>query len=205
MANLDRSYRSARTSAAPPTTDCSLPRATSRGRYFIPQSGPAISRSGSTYSSAARARPATIRGSLGARPPAEIEDAEDDRLRREPGEHRQVEPRLGGLDRDLVDDGVVELGQEAVLAVLLLHERRVPVTDVEHRRRVDSRERPVDGLDGELPRRLRARLQPGLVDLDDVGARRRRDPAARRSRRRRTRAPAPFRRGSARPGSAATA
>src|SRR5262249_47449536 len=47
------------TRRAPATSAASLPKATSRGRYFIPQSGAATSRAAGTRASAARNRPAT--------------------------------------------------------------------------------------------------------------------------------------------------
>ena len=44
----------------------------------------------------------------------QVEHAEDDRLVRQRVEHREVEPRLGGLDAHLVDSVAGELGQERV-------------------------------------------------------------------------------------------
>src|SRR5438309_764293 len=47
---------------APSTNARSLPKATSRGRYFMPQSGARIRRSGSTYCKAEPILPATVSG-----------------------------------------------------------------------------------------------------------------------------------------------
>src|SRR5215813_14662668 len=60
---LTRSYcllSSCRTSAAPSTIASIFPNATSRGRYFMPQSGATTIRSGGTNGSAARMRAATV-------------------------------------------------------------------------------------------------------------------------------------------------
>lgn len=59
---LTHPYNSCRTILAPWTNAHSLPKATSRGRYFMPQSGARIRRSGSTYCKATRILPATISG-----------------------------------------------------------------------------------------------------------------------------------------------
>src|SRR5438874_13389412 len=55
-------YNSCRTILAPSTNEQSLPKATSRGKYFMPQSGARIRRSGSTYCKAERILPATVSG-----------------------------------------------------------------------------------------------------------------------------------------------
>ena len=55
-------YNSCRTILAPSTRAQSLPKATSLGRYFMPQSGARIRRSGSTYCKAERILPATVSG-----------------------------------------------------------------------------------------------------------------------------------------------
>jgi hypothetical protein len=53
---------SSRSSLAPSTRDFILPFATSRGRYFIPQSGATMTSSAATYGSARRMRAATTSG-----------------------------------------------------------------------------------------------------------------------------------------------
>src|SRR3954453_18507877 len=55
-------YRRSRTSAAPSTSARSLANATSRDRYFIPQSGPTCRRSAGTTASARSIRAATSSG-----------------------------------------------------------------------------------------------------------------------------------------------
>ena len=72
----------------------------SRGRYFIPQSGARIRRSGGTRARPARIRVADLVHRLDGRV-AEIDHAQDDGLAGEIVEDAQVEPGLGGLDRDL--------------------------------------------------------------------------------------------------------
>ena len=85
-------------------------------------------------------------------------------------EHREIEPRLRGLDRHLVTARRAELAQERVAARAVVDQRRVPEADVDSDRPVDAGDRLVERLDAELPRGLRPRLHVGLVDLDDVGA-----------------------------------
>src|SRR5208282_309102 len=53
---------SVRSRAAAAVSAVSLPKATSRGRYFMPQSGASTWRSGGTYGSARRTRASTVSG-----------------------------------------------------------------------------------------------------------------------------------------------
>ena len=102
-----------RTSRAPAASDCSLPNADSRGRYFMPQSGAATS---SPDALVGQRAPDPVGHHLGRldRVVVEVEHAEDDRLAGQPLEHRAVEVRLRGLDRDLVAVDGGELGEERV-------------------------------------------------------------------------------------------
>ena len=86
------------------------------------------------------------------------------------GEHLEVELGLRGLDRDLVDGRVGELGQEAVLALVAGHEQRVAEADVQRGRAAHAVERALQRLDAVLARLVGARLHPRLVELDDVDA-----------------------------------
>ena len=70
---------SSRTNAAPATIALSLAKATSRGRYFMPQSGATTIRSAGTWARARRIRSATTSGDSTV-VVVEIEDADDDRL-----------------------------------------------------------------------------------------------------------------------------
>ena len=80
----------------------------------MPQSGAAISRGAVVREGAGD----PLRHELGRLDllRREVEDAEDDRPVRQPVEHREVEPRLRGLDAHLVDLGPGELGKERVAA-----------------------------------------------------------------------------------------
>jgi hypothetical protein len=102
----------------------------------------------------------------------EGDDAEHDGLAGERVELVEVEPGLSGLDRDVVDGRVGEAGQEAVLARVVGDEQRVAEADVERGRALDAVERALQRLDPVLGGLLGPRLHPGLVELDDVGARR---------------------------------
>ena len=149
----------------------SCPRRTPAGRYFIPQSGASTSRSRRPYGQ----RPADPLGDdlggldLGRR---QVEHAEDDRLVGQVGQHAEVEAGLRRLDRDLVARAVGELGQERVARRPLVDDRRVAEAQVHRGRAVDAVQRPVERREPVRAGRLRAGLQVGLVELDDVGARR---------------------------------
>src|SRR5690606_8221492 len=102
---------------------------------------------------------------------AEVENAEHDGLAGEIGEHAEIEPRLGGLDRQLRGDGVRERREKRVAARLVRDERGIPEADVHGRRRLEPFERAIDRAYGIAPRRVDARLEPRLVELNDVRTR----------------------------------
>ncbi len=86
-------------------------------------------------------------------------------------EHGQVEPGLRGLDRDLLGGGARELRQERVAGgLLVLHHRRVAEAEVERGRNREAVERAIDRGHRVALGRLGVVAQPGLVELDDVGA-----------------------------------
>ena len=102
---------------------------------------------------------------------AQVEHAQDDHLAREIGQSTGgVEVGLRRLERDVGRAAVVQLAQERVPGEPLLDDVRVAEAGVEDRVALDALERAVDRLEGVLLRRLRARLEVRLVDLDDVGA-----------------------------------
>ncbi len=121
--------------------------------------------------SARRIRPATISG-VSARRGPEVEDAEHDDLVRNVAQHLGVEVRLRRLEREVRRDAALELAQERVAGEAVVDDVRVPEARVQDGVTLDTFERTVDRLDRVLAGRLGARLQVGLVDLDDVRARR---------------------------------
>ena len=102
----------------------------------------------------------------------QIEHAQHDLLARQLRQHRAIELRLGGLDRDLVDRRRLELGQERIAGRLVLDHRAVAEAKVHRGHAIDAFNRPVDRGDAEPPRLVRIGLQERLVELDHVGARR---------------------------------
>ena len=137
----------------------------------MPQSGAGISRSAGTCSRPLRIRAATCSVELDGLI-AEIEHAENDRLARDRLQHAQIEPGLRRLDRDLVSRAVGERLQERVAAAaLVVHQLGVAEA---HMQRLGSRHADEGAID--RPERVARRdigrgLDPGLVDLNDVGAR----------------------------------
>ena len=152
------------------TIAASLPTATSRGRYFIPQSGATCSRPASTWRRAARMRSAMSVDRLDLEV-AEAHDADRDDLVRQLLQDGEVEVGLGRLDDELVGGAVVELGQDRIAGRPVVDHVRVAEARVQRGRAADAVEGAVDDLDRVLARLLRPRLDPRLVDLDHVGAR----------------------------------
>ena len=164
---------SARTRRVPSTIACSFANASSRARYFMPQSGATVEAlRGHVAQGASDPLRDGLRGDSTSAV-AEVERTEDHVLGGELIQHGVVEPRLGGLDRDLLDDRVVELAQvrssrpracrgrwrrsrSTCAAPCLLRCPRAPGRSPASR---------------VLPGGLRPRLQVRLVDLDHVGAR----------------------------------
>ena len=146
-----------------------LPNATSRGRYFRPQSGATTIRSAATWGSACRMRAATVSGVstvLSARsmtPRMMVFDGSS-------LQHRKVELGLRRLDRHLPDRRALELRQEVVAGGLVEDDGGIAEADMRRGRALDAVERAVERLDAERLRLLPARLHPRLVDLHDVGA-----------------------------------
>ena len=168
LADLHHAARSSRTRLAPATIAWSFRNASSRGRYFIPQSGATTSRSGGTTSRALRMRSATTSGRLGlAR--AQVEHAEHDHLARDVTQDRWIEVRLRGFEREVRREAVVELAEERVAGGPFVDDVRVAEAGVEDRLALDPLERAVDRLDRVLARGLWPRLEVRLVDLHDVG------------------------------------
>ena len=148
---------------------CNLPKATSRGRYFMPQSGATMTSAALMYGNARRMRAATSSGvstSL-------VERSMTPRmifLFGKVSKHRAVEIRLRGLDRHLAQRALGEFRQERVARRPRMNDCRVAETDVHGGRAGDALERAVERLQAKLARLLRPRLHVGLVDLHDVGA-----------------------------------
>ena len=163
---------SRRTIAAPATSAASLPKATARGRYFMPQSGAGISFSGATYLQAAADALRDLLGGLDRGIP-EIQNAEHDLLAGEIAQHAEIDPGLRGFDRDLLGYAVRELRQEGIAMRLgrARHHRGIAEADVHHGRDRDAFERTVDRLHPVALGGLRIVAQPRLVELDHVGAR----------------------------------
>ena len=124
-----------------------MPYATSRGRYFIPQSDDLGRLDGQVV---------------------EVDHAEDDALAGQRCDHRRVDARLRRLDRDLVAGDGVELGQEGVLGGSAVDDRGVAEADVHSCCALDPVERPLERRDAVVPGLLRPRLHVRLVDLDDI-------------------------------------
>ena len=103
----------------------------------------------------------------------EVDHAEDDRLAVQRAQHRTVQPRLRGLDGDLLHIAGRELGQERVTRGPLVDDRGVAEAEVQRRRAEPGHavERPVDHLHPVLRGLGRAGLQVRLVELDDVRSR----------------------------------
>ena len=81
-----------------------------------------------------------------------------------------VEVRLRGLERDVRRRTGVELGEERVAGEPVVDDVRVAEAGMEDGVALDPLKRTVDRLERVLARRLGARLEVRLVDLDDVGA-----------------------------------
>ena len=196
-AAVRRGYSRARASRAPSTSARSFANATSRGRYFIPQSGPTCRRSAGITVSAASIRSATSSGvSTGV--VGEVEHADDDGLA---GDRLAAPTRssfgcaasIARMSRGAAG----ELVEERVAGRPVVHDVGVAEAGVQRGRARDAGERAIDRRQRELARLLGPRLQPRLVDLHDVGARREQvatssltaaaSPSPARPRRRRTR------------------
>ena len=67
-------------------------------------------------------------------------------------------------------EALVELAEERVAGESVFDDVRVAEAGVEDRLALDAVQRAVDRLNRVLPRRLGARLQIRLVDLDNVGS-----------------------------------
>ena len=154
---------------APATIALSLRNASSRVRYFIPQSGATTSRSGGSTSRARSIRVATTSGVSASLEPRSRTPRTID-LVRDVSQHLRVELRLRGLEREMGRRAAVELAEERVAVEPLVDDVGVAEAGVQHRLALDSLERAVDGLDRVPPGRLGTSLQVRLVDLDDVGA-----------------------------------
>src|SRR5688572_8343253 len=103
---------------------------------------------------------------------SEVEDAEHDFLAFERFEDRAVEVGLGGFEGDLLAVAARELRQERVGRRARVDERRVAEADVDRRGAGHALQRPVQRLETVVARLIGPRLHVGLVDLDDVRARR---------------------------------
>src|SRR5688572_2177077 len=103
---------------------------------------------------------------------SEVEHAEHDLLAFERFEDRAVEVGLGGFEGDLLAVAARELRQERVGRRASVDERRIAEADVDRRGAGHALERPVQRLETVLARLVGPRLHVGLVDLDDVRARR---------------------------------
>ena len=86
----------------------------SRGRYFMPQSGAAMSSLGALVGQRAADALGHRLGRLDRGGRRASMHAEDDRLAGQRVEHAEVEVRLRGLDRDLLDRAGGQLGEERV-------------------------------------------------------------------------------------------
>jgi hypothetical protein len=101
----------------------------------------------------------------------QVEHADQHGLRAQRTQHGEIDLWLRGFDRNLVDGGVLELGEERVAAGrLVLDERRIAETQVQRRRAADACQRSVDRLDAVAACAVRASLEPRLVELHDICA-----------------------------------
>ena len=87
-----------------------FPKATSRGRYFMPQSGATMTFFGLDVRQRAANARRHLFGGLDTHV-RKIDHADHDLLALELAEHRAVELRLRGLDRDLLAAALRELGR----------------------------------------------------------------------------------------------
>ena len=159
----------ARTSCAPATSASSLAKAASRGRYFMPQSGARDELGGALVGQRAADALGHRLGRLD-RGRVQRDDPEDDRLAGQRVEHAEVEVRLRGLDRDLLDRAGRQLGEERVGRRMVRHEGRIAEADVQRGRALHAVERALERRQRVAARLLGARLHPRLVELHDVGA-----------------------------------
>ena len=85
-------------------------------------------------------------------------------------QHRAVEARLRGLDRDLLHRRIRKFRQERIALRPHVDDRGIAEADVHRGRARHAVERGVERLQPVAARLLRPRLHVGLVDLHDVGA-----------------------------------
>ena len=104
----------------------------------------------------------------------QVKHAQDDRLRQQLPKHREIELRLRRLDRNLIGLAGVELGQERIAGRLGRHPRRIAEAQMDGGRALGPFQRPVDRGNRETARLVGLGLQERLIELDHVGARRRR-------------------------------
>ena len=102
---------------------------------------------------------------------SEIDHAQHDLLRRQLLEYAEIELGLRGLDRNLVRLAGVEFAQKRIAHRLLaLDDRRIAETEMHDGRSLQAVQRAVKRLDRDALGGGRILTQPGLVELDHVGA-----------------------------------
>src|SRR5690348_1527542 len=124
----------------------------------MPQSGATTSFSAGTNSSAARMRPATVSAVSTSFVPRSMTPT-----------MTLFGARLRRLDGDLRRARARELLEEGIARRLFLHRRRIAEAQVHDRRAADALQRAVDRAHAIARGALGARLEPGFVDLHDVG------------------------------------
>ena len=149
-----------------------LPNATSRGRYFMPQSGPTCSRSSGITVDAGLDPAGDVVGRLHPGVVVEVEHADDDGLAGDRLEQPRVELGLGGLDGEDVGGAIGELGEERVAGWPVVDDVGVAEAGVQRGRACGGGERALDG--GE--RRTRAPGRRATAATARRAARRRRRP-----------------------------
>jgi hypothetical protein len=100
----------------------------------------------------------------------QVDAADHDLLPRQLLQHRGIQVRLGGLDRNLPHRRAGELRQERVARRALVDDRGIAEADVHRRRAADSFQCTIERAQPVLARLLRPRLHIRLVDLHHIGA-----------------------------------